>query len=171
MIIGTPTSREICRLSVNFANQPCPNDLRTSSDARGARFSRNFCRADPPNPRRYRCARNRGANRTRSHTAWAGGRPYALRLTPAYETKRPEIREQWGRGPPPVIFFAKDPVNQHEAGGPHLTQINDQELSGCKLLQGKLGVQEGRSARGRIMGRGSLGFLDQDHTSELLLRV
>jgi len=42
--------------------------VRTSSDARGARFSK-FCRADPPNPRRYRCARNRGANRARSHTA------------------------------------------------------------------------------------------------------
>ena len=52
-------------------NQPRADDLRTSSDARGARFSK-FCRADPPNPRRYRCARNRGANRARSHAAWVG---------------------------------------------------------------------------------------------------
>jgi hypothetical protein len=33
-------------------NQPRADDLRTSSDARGARFSK-FCRADPPNPRRH----------------------------------------------------------------------------------------------------------------------
>src|SRR5208282_4682807 len=39
-------------------NQPRADDLRTSSDARGARFSK-FCRADPPNPGWYRCARDR----------------------------------------------------------------------------------------------------------------
>lgn len=55
-------------------NQPRADDLRTSSDARGARFSK-FCRADPPNPGWYRCARDRDANRERSHTAWTQSGP------------------------------------------------------------------------------------------------
>jgi transposase len=53
-----------------YARQGAP---ASSVFARGARFSK-FCRTDPLNPRRYRCARNRGANLARSHTAWVDNR-------------------------------------------------------------------------------------------------